>query len=147
MAHAPRRIFVPTDFSELSRQALFYAAELALLTGGQLTLVHVTFEVPKLMPTGAVIAPARREELVRDRDAAVAAQLSDEIAVLEGRVPTNSVVGVGDPGAELIRMAAEDETELIVISSHTRKGIKRLVLGSVAEKVSRHAACPVLIVR
>ncbi len=147
MAHAPRRIFVPTDFSELSRQALLYAAELALLAGGRITLTHVTFEVPKLMPTGAVIAPARREELVRDRDRAVADQLSEEIAVLEGRVPTNSLMGVGDPGAELIRLAEADLADLIVISSHTRKGIKRLVLGSVAEKVSRHASCPVLIWR
>lgn len=147
MAHVPRRILVPTDFSDLARQAMFYAAELAKLTDGELIVAHVTFEIPQMMPTGAIIAEARREELQTDRDKAVADQLAEEIAHLGGHVATSTVVAEGDAASQLVALAVEHDVDLIAISSHGRTGIQRLLLGSVAEKVARRAGCPVLIVR
>jgi len=147
MPNVPRRLLVPTDFSDLAREALRQAAALADLTGGELIVAHVTFEVPHMMPTGAVIADGRRDELVRDRDQAVAAEIAAEVEKLGGRVPTSSVVAVGDPATQLVALAEEHEVDLIVIASHGRTGLKRLLLGSVAEKVARHAPCGVLIAR
>ena len=57
------------------------------------------------------------------------------------------VITHGDPAAEIVRVAAEREVDLIVISSHGRTGLGRIIFGSTAEAVVRHARCPVLVVK
>ena len=134
-------VLVPTDFSESATFAADLAAELAV---GTLTLLHVT-EVP-VAHTGEVAL----EELATMLDARAAAAL-DELATRVGSATRASVrrrARVGYPGMQLLAALDEDRAvDLVVMGSEGRTGIKRLLLGSVAEKVVRHARCTVLVAR
>lgn len=135
-------LLVPIDFSNHSRAALHAAVEMLNLgQGGQLTLLTV------------VEPPTRGLRIQTDdlhKQMAVEAErdlrqwIKDEIPDLE-RV--NPVVITGSAGEEICEQAAKRKVSLIVISTHGRTGLQRYLLGSVAEKVVRHAPCSVLIVR
>ncbi|MGA8890897.1 MAG: universal stress protein [Anaeromyxobacteraceae bacterium] len=137
-----QRICCPIDFSAASREALVVAADLARRYGAGLTVLHATsvhWPGPEL-PT----APAPGTGGQGDADA-----LATWVAEAErlAGAPVSSVL-LSAPVAEAIVAFARDVgTDLVVLSSHGRTGLRRLVLGSVAEVVARTAPCPVLIVR
>jgi nucleotide-binding universal stress UspA family protein len=138
-----RRILLPTDFSETSQLALECAASLAHDNHGELLILHA---VETLGPenltygeAGSQLQPeAYRRRLLED---------------LEGIKPSDKELKVeylvveGDPVQAILKSAAERGCDLIVMGSHGRSGLKRLLLGSVAEKVIRKAICPVLVVK
>jgi nucleotide-binding universal stress UspA family protein len=142
-----KRILVATDFSEHSTAALDVASNLASETGARLFIMHVDevaeVGVPALPPyEGGYLFQApygykRRE--VRER--------------LEKVVPTVANVTfehcyvTGLPIAQIVQLIVEKQIDLIVIGSHGRTGVSRLLVGSVAEGVMRRAACPVLVVK
>ncbi|MCA9553117.1 MAG: universal stress protein [Myxococcales bacterium] len=134
----PRRILVPVDFSRCARTALALAGQLAAACGAELDLVHVIRHVSSMDgPRGApFLAEARR-------------QAEEEIAAFLAEIPEHEHVRVevGDPGHEVVRAADEGGYDLVVMGTHGRSGVERLVLGSVAERVARHAPCPVLTLR
>jgi len=137
-----RRICCPVDFSEASRAGLEMAARLARRDGAGLTVLHVT----------GMHWPGEQGEILPGRhvgkkpEAAQLAEWTQEAERLAGG--TVSSVLLSAPAAEaIIGFARDDSTDLIVMSSHGRTGLRRLVLGSVAEQVARTAPCPVLLVR
>jgi nucleotide-binding universal stress UspA family protein len=77
----------------------------------------------------------------------VARRHLDEFLARLGLSKVQAVVRLGDPGLDITEYANEIEADLIVISSHGYHGVKRFLLGSVAERVIRHAHCPVLVLR
>jgi nucleotide-binding universal stress UspA family protein len=137
-----RRICCPIDFSELSRVALERAAGMVMRDGGGLTVLHVT-ETAWPGGQGPFAPPPRTAEH------GVMTQLAAWTAEAE-RLAGKTVgsVVLSAPVAEaIVGFARDDASDLIVMSSHGRKGYRRLVLGSVAEAVARTAPCPVLLVR
>jgi len=144
-----RSILLPTDFSECARHAVPVAAELARLLGASVVCLHVV--EPVVPPVGWTpmvgtlpAAPDFGEQL----DESAAHELpafsgSEEFAGLD----VEDLVAHGEPAAEIVRVARERGADLIVISSHGRTGWGRILFGSTAEAVVRHAHCPVLVVK
>lgn len=135
-------VLCPTDFSSSADRAAELATEL-VQTDGTITLLHV-IELP-LATRGEVTQPA----LVDLLDHAAADALADREARLKNaRVAVGTRSRVGPPGTEILAAIEGDPSvDLVVMGSHGRTGLARALLGSVAEKVVRHARCPVLIAR
>jgi nucleotide-binding universal stress UspA family protein len=136
------RILVPIDFSSHATRALRYAVPLARQVGGKITLLHV-LEWP-LVPAelGAIVTnDARLNGAARQR--------LDKLA--RATVPTGllekALVRVGRAHRDIADAARGLRMDLIVVSTHGRTGLKRALLGSTAERIVRHAPCPVLTLR
>ena len=160
-------ILVPIDYSEDARQALQWGASIAAKYGAKLLLLHVIPKaVEEISPSGPEwitplsppayyyegMAPGSRgrstEPIIIDLQEQAVAQLSDFAhASLKDPVPMHVQVVVGRPAAEIVRVAREQRVDLIVMGTHGRTGLRHLLLGSVAEEVTRQAPCPVFTVR
>lgn len=134
-----RKILFATDFSPSSDAALATAISLSRESDATLVLVHVQ-EPPMAFGGGETyIGPTESED-----------ELSEMLSNLVGEEQGVSVerrVLVGNPAHEIVRLAEEDHADLIVIGSHGRTGVSRLLMGSVAEAVVRRAKCPVLTIK
>jgi len=141
------RILVPTDFSETSDAALDFAKTIAPTFGASLHLLHV-FEDPFVtgpfaVETYAPLPPATRSALLDDAASRLAHRLPPaDRQRFHGT--TDVVIGFSAPA--IVDYAREHDIDLIVIGTHGRTGMAHLLLGSVAERVVRTAACPVLTV-
>jgi nucleotide-binding universal stress UspA family protein len=135
-----RVILHPTDFSDRSGASLDVARLLARDTGAQLILLHVT--PPDILLEGTLAAGGDPRG---DRDC-----LEEIRRRMEGpdlKCPVQARLDHGEPAAEILRAADEVRADLIVMGTHGRSGLNRMLMGSVAEAVLRAAACPVLIAR
>jgi universal stress protein A len=133
-----KKILVPVDFSDCSKKALEYAIPLARQFDADLTLLHV------LQPYTPILEMAPVDvETVDDAKK----QLAGLQRIIPEAVPSTTVVRGGDPHLEIIKLAKEFGIDLIILSTHGRTGVERVLLGSSAEKVVRYAGCPVLVVR
>lgn len=143
-----KRILCPVDFSRSSYEAVKTAAELALKFSSELYLMHVLTPVPvEAGPAAAgmgIDVPLYEHEVKASDKTALGDMIKKHIPP---GIRAHSMVTYGDPSAEIARTAEEKKADLIVISTHGRTGIGRIVFGSVAEKVVRHAKCPVLTLR
>jgi nucleotide-binding universal stress UspA family protein len=144
------RILVPVDFSDPSRAALDYAATLARTFGATLDVLHV-WEAPSFAPRASGLASSGAgepslDELVR-RNADEELDGFVEKARERGVTVRASRTARGVPWHTIVAAAKEGNYDLIVIGTHGRTGLPRVLLGSVAENVVRHAQCPVLSVR
>ncbi len=137
------RILVPTDFSELSTDALKYGAQLAHDMGGRLLVLHV---VETLGPENVTYGEATsflQPEAYRHR-------LWEELRQIKSPLPDVAVdylLSEEDPAEAIVHAASAHRCDLIVMGSHGRSGLRRLFMGSVAEHVVRHAPCPVLVIK
>jgi nucleotide-binding universal stress UspA family protein len=143
-----RSILVPTDFSECARRAVPVAAELARLLGARVVCLHVVEPVVQPIGWTPVAEPMPAPELGERLEESAARDMpafskSEEFAGLE----VEDLLAHGEPAAEIVRVAEERGAGLIVISSHGRTGLGRIIFGSTAESVVRHARCPVLVVK
>jgi universal stress protein A len=137
-----RNILVPVDFSENASEALKSASELATQMGARITLIHV-IEPPPLM-SGYEALPYK----VSDKQLAMTAQTELEalaVRFVNPAVETKGVLRKGKPHHEIVKAARELNADLLVISTHGYTGLKHTLLGSTAERVVRHARCPVLV--
>lgn len=136
-----QRVLVPSDFSAPSLKALHYATALA---SESVHLLHVFEPLPSLVVAQALSALEADDE--------VAAKCSRELERIadphrRGDLQIACSVRAGVPGPEITDFASEWRADLIILSTHGRTGLRHLLLGSVAEKVLRHASCPVLLLR
>lgn len=137
-------IFVPVDFSASSLKALDFAVALARRMGTSIMLLHalapvyvsVKFDSPRLRPLRAQAFQDAKRGL---------ATLSKRL--VRRHVPVRHQVLKGVAHAVIIEAASKAKADLIVMGSEGRSGVNRFLVGSVAERVFRHAHCPVLIVR
>ena len=143
-----QNILVPTDFSEGSKEAVRYAHDLAVRLGATLHLTHVLenpFAPGAFMEMYAMPTPDYLVNMEKEAKARLDAALSPRDREL---VPVVVTTRTGLPASEiLLRAQEEPEIDLIVMSTHGRGGVARLVMGSVADKVLRSAPCPVLTMR
>lgn len=141
MAWQPRKsIIVPVDFSDSSAPAIRTALELAD-DPQHVKLLHVLVPLDAVSPGVAFgeLSDKSREEHVRE--------FCDKFFAENNLEPLQLAVRVGHPGEEIVEYAKGVSADLIIVPSHGYHGLKRFVLGSVAEQVIRHAACDVLVLR
>jgi universal stress protein A len=138
-----KKICCPIDFSEASRFALSEAAALASTLDGELTLLHV--HEPTTV-TGDGVAPRIEDfESLRPSLERRLVGWAEEAGSPRPRVVSRVLPGV--PAEEILRFALAERFDLLVMGTHGRTGLSHFILGSVVEKVIRHAPCPVLVVR
>jgi len=144
------KILVPVDFSDGARAALDLAATFAKKFGASIELLHVwapptMVPMPLVVVTSAAEQPMSLEELARTT---AGTQLKDLVEPLRKQgIETHARVAIGTPAREIVELAALGHFDLIVMGTHGRGLVAHALLGSVAEKVVRHAACPVLTAR
>jgi nucleotide-binding universal stress UspA family protein len=140
-----RKILCPTDFSVAARNAVRAAASLANQHDAELVLLHAWF-VPTSSYAGTFVLPSDVVTSVRE-GAAHALSTAAREAVRAGarKVTTRLVRGI--PDVVIVDTLADEAFDLCVIGTHGRSGVPRLLAGSVAEKVLRHASTPVLTIR
>jgi nucleotide-binding universal stress UspA family protein len=135
----------PLDFDENSAHALQHAAALARQSGGLLLLLHV-IQINPLVAQGAAEGFAGKE-LYDTQVEAARRQLEETAERIAPNVKCEITVEIGEPGALIVEAVTRLGADLLVMATHGRRGLKRLVLGSVAERVARESIVPVLIVR
>jgi nucleotide-binding universal stress UspA family protein len=140
---AVRRVLAPVDFSEASDVAVRHAREIALTYGAEIDLLHVVEEPfypsaygyePTAFPTGEVLENVETQLGNMARE-----MIGYEHAMIEART--------GDPAGEILDYTDANEIDLIVIATHGRTGLDRVLMGSVAERVLRRAPTPVFLVK
>jgi nucleotide-binding universal stress UspA family protein len=139
-----KKVLVPVDFSGSARKALEYGLAFAEQFQASLALLHV-IELSFLgSGLGEIEVPLLETELRQN-----AGQQLDRLVaeVIGNRVPCETEVAVGRPWQEITEAAKAREVDLIVMGTHGYTGLRHVVMGSTAERVVRHAACPVLVVR
>lgn len=134
------RLVVPIDFSELSRAALQYAGRLADLYDAPLTLVHVV-DLPALPATYEIDFSEADVHALEEKARSDLREWGRSLSIEDSS--WSYVVDSGDPGATILRLASEPE-DLLVMATRGLSGLKRTMLGSVAEHVLRRANGPVL---
>jgi nucleotide-binding universal stress UspA family protein len=136
-------ILHPTDYSSHSRYAFELACSLCRDHGSRLIVLHVVATLgPELVTFGEAVSQ-------REPEAYQARLWADlrEIQPTTGDIPVEHRLAEGDPAAMIVRTAHETGCGLIVMGTHGRTGLDRLVMGSVAEQVIRKAPCPTMTVR
>lgn len=141
-----RTILVPTDFSADAQHALNWALGIASQSRARVLVLHAIppWDYSVLM-RDASFSPADLEATLQ-MDAEEKAQ-----AVVDGvethDIPISTHISIGEPFATICQVAEQEQVDLIVMGSHGRTGLAHVLLGSIAERVVRHASCPVLVVR
>jgi universal stress protein A len=140
-----RRILVPTDFSDPSHDALTTAMAFASAFGGTLDLVHVAIATSYVLPPPIDLATIPFD-MTKTLEQATAGLASEEARVRAAGLPCESATLFGRPDTEIVDRAVGTRADLIVMGTHGRSGLAHALMGSVAERVIRHAPCPILIV-
>ncbi len=125
-----KKILYPTDFSSHSNQAYFHALALAEKHGASLAILYVY---------SASSGNGEDRQYWRDQ--------LEQIRPVDPQIRVQHVFLEGDPAREIVRYATGAAVDLIVMGTHGRTGLERLLMGSVAENVMRDAPCSVLVVK
>ncbi|MBI2480814.1 MAG: universal stress protein [Planctomycetia bacterium] len=134
------KILFPTDFSHTGDAALALATSLARDTGATLLIVHV--EEPPTAYGGGELYYGIPEPATEDLR-----KMLHKVAPTDPAVPYEHRLVTGDPANAVVRLAEEEGVDMIVLGTHGRTGLSRLLMGSVAEAIVRRAKCPVLSYR
>jgi len=141
-----KSILVPVDFSSPSKKALVYAQAFARKFGAAITLLHVVEPIPWSADYGygEVHGVGPNEYLVKRCRSQLETLRRRQAEALSG---CQTTVRSGKAFDEIVKAAKELNADLILLATHGYTGLDHTLLGSTAEKVVRHAPCPVLIVR
>ena len=131
------KILVPTDFSHTGDAAMALATVLARDTGARIEIVHIE-ESPLAYGGGEMYYG------IPEPDSHQLRTMLSKVVPPDPAVTFSHHLLVGDPANALARFAEEENVDMIVMGTHGRTGFLRLLMGSVAESVVRHAKCPVL---
>lgn len=138
-----QNILVAVDFSDYSEAALQYATFLAGTFGATLTLVHSVepYVYPEDLSAGLTLEEIDARWMRKQKD-----ELEAFSRTIREGIPVTVVVTMGTAWNRIVEAAKTWNADLIVIGTHGRTGLKHVLMGSTAERVVRHAACPVLVV-
>lgn len=140
-----KKLLCPVDFSSCSIHALSYAVDLAMREQALLCLLHVIDT-----HTNGV------RDILKQIDSLLDDAKVDNIKIrlmnlvpgnIRANIPIETLVIKGIPFVEILRVARDNQTDLIVMGTHGRTGLKHILIGSVAERVIQKATCPVLSIR
>ncbi|HEY0006946.1 MAG TPA: universal stress protein [Pyrinomonadaceae bacterium] len=143
-----RSILLPTDFSDCANHALAFATSLARQFSARIICVHVVEPVVPAVGYTGMAEPMPIADISEQLEDSAERELPKlaECEECQG-LSVEEVIAHGDAASEIVRVAKEHKVNLIVISSHGRTGLGRILFGSTAESVVRHAHCPVLVVK
>ena len=139
-----KKVLWPTDFSEPSDKALDVAVKLCPVFSAELIMVHVVSPVLMEPPGGGGYGIARILEDMETAAQTTLAKWREE--KIPKDIPSRHVVLAGSPADQIVKVAEEENADLIVIATHGLTGWRRFIFGSVAERVVRLAHCPVLTI-
>jgi nucleotide-binding universal stress UspA family protein len=139
------KIIAPTDLSNLSQSALRYAMQLALEQGAEVIVYNVISEDGEWFDKNDELNPVKA--LVPQQRQRLAEFVKESCAEFLDQLKVKEVVEVGVPYRDIVRKAADENADLIVMSTHGRTGLEQVMLGSVTAKVVARATCPVLSLR
>ncbi|MDD1753880.1 MAG: universal stress protein [Methanotrichaceae archaeon] len=147
------RILIATDGSKNSEKAAKVGIELAKVSEGKVIIVYVA-DIGKYMPSAGVISPfggvspdAIDDIVASVREAGIKATLQVNELARAAEVPSEWMIVEGNPPSEILRIAEDENIDVIVIGNIGKTGLEKFLMGSVAEKVVRNSKRPVLIVR
>jgi nucleotide-binding universal stress UspA family protein len=142
-----KKILVPYDFSGFSTKALNYALKFAEQFDAAVLAVHVLQPIP-ILPTDVLAVPPI-PDITGDQLPAIDARLRKlcRRAATTHHLTVTPLVVVGNPYEKIVETAEAENIDLIIIATHGYTGFKHFCMGSTAERVVRHAPCPVLVVR
>jgi len=141
-----KKILVPIDFSDYSKNALRYAVEFAEIFKAKIFLVYVI--EPMIYPTDFSIGQVAIPAVENDLSARAEDELNNLVKTeISGRIESQIIIKSGKPFIEIIETVTELDIDLIIIATHGHTGVEHLLFGSTAEKVVRKAPCPVLTLR
>lgn len=142
------KVLVPVDFSETSRRALAWAFDYATRAPCDVHILHVVED-----HVSDLVTHHRREQIAAELDA-ISREAKEELERMAPETALRERIGRihrhisrGRAAHEILRVANDLHAETIVIGTHGRSGLAGLLIGSVAEKVVRHAHCPVVCVK
>ncbi len=139
------KILCAVDLSEHSRQVAQYAAMLAKATGAELIVIYTAPSLSQYV--GFHVPPNTIDNFVGEIVTGAEKSMESFVAENFEGVNVNSKVLIGYAAEEIINTADKEDVDMIVMGTHGRKGIDRILFGSVAEKVVKHARQPVLTIR
>jgi universal stress protein A len=143
-----KRVLIPVDFSGDSLNALAFARGLVKPFNAEVVLVHVIEPIYYAAPADMYMTSPNLATIIDEQQQMAAQQLKRIAADLEKRGQrVRTVLKSGSPAQVIIETAQRTGSDLIVMATHGHTGLAHLFMGSVAEKVVRTAACPVLTVR
>jgi len=143
-----KRIVVPVDFSNTSLQALDYAVDFGRPFKAEIVVVHVIEPIYFTSPTDMYVPSFNTGMLLDEQRRIGREQLASLAADLKKRrINARTILQTGSAHQVITDTAKRVKADLIVMATHGRTGLSHVVLGSVAERVVRHAECPVLTVR
>ncbi len=137
------QILVPMDSSPMAKRALEHA--LSMHPDAQFTVLHVIDYIEESYSARALVGTEKLRERAEERAEKLFEETQEIAESRDQKVETESVVG--DPSREIIRYAREHDVDQIVMGSHGRSPMSRILLGSVAEDITRRAPVPVTVVR
>ena len=140
-------ILMPVDGSDVSNHALEEGLSLAKALGSRVILVYIVDMTIAAMPEaelGVANAEIMRRSFIEQGNNVIRAA---EAAARAKGVPYESVIEEGDVHDGIVETADKRGVELVVMGTHGRRGLNRLLLGSVAQSVTKRAHCPVLLIR
>lgn len=143
----PLRILIPYDFSRHSEETLDFALGLKHAYTCSYLLLHV---IPDVHQDGMAMLWDEPSEQTENRLAEAEKALcgiAGRLQAVDESLQTEALISCGIPFREICRVADENNIQLIVIGTHGRTGLSHLLMGSTAERVVQHAACPVLSVK
>ena len=141
-----KRILCPTDFMEGSKEAVRYAVDIAEKYNAKLYLIHVIHDMEKV--TGWYVPHITTDELYKDMEQGAKKELDKIFAEeLRGFDNVEQTIVKGIPYAEIIRFSEANDIDIVVLGTHGRRGLDRIIFGSTAEQVVKNSRCPVLTVR
>lgn len=132
-----RNVLCPVDFSKSSDAALFFASSLARENGAVLHIVHVYEEPFAYTDLSSYVPPA---DMQPAKDRLEMTRPTSDVSFLQEFI-------IGNPSDKLVEYADQNHVDLIVMGTHGRSGLNRILMGSVAENVIRRAPCPVMTIR
>ncbi len=137
-----RTILCPTDFSDYARAAFHLACSLARQHGAKLILLHVVDVLYGKQTYGGFEVEIRSDDYPKKQ-----METLQELRCPFPEVPVEYVVAEGSPVEQILRVAQQKQADLIVMGTHGETGLRRMLLGSIAEQVLRAAPCPVVTTR
>jgi nucleotide-binding universal stress UspA family protein len=141
-----KKLCCAIDFSETSHAAMREASELARRFGAELELLHV-HPLPPAPGLDMSVPPADVVERASTELESAMATWQEEAERAAGRAVRATVLPSAAAADEILRFLREHGHDLLVVGTHGRRGIQRILLGSVAERVAREAPCSVLVIR
>lgn len=141
-----KKILVPIDFSDYSKNALKYAVNFAKIFNAEMFLIYVVEPViyPPDFSMGQIAIPSATLEMDERAKEELTKLAQQEIPA---EIKRQVIIKTGKPFVEIIETASEDDIDLIIIATHGHSGVEHILFGSTAEKVVRKAPCPVLTIR